>query len=111
MVEKALYAIATVPEKELLIRFRLGTHLLQRLTQNKSSEYMEVLPAPYFYPLGPEISRHWFYPHEKKNSSGFTYSNTYVIHWYHSVEKKFLNQELTPILLEQHKNWPITKWL
>jgi hypothetical protein len=69
-------------------RFRLGTHLMQRLTRNRSGPDMEVLPPATFYPLGPEISAHWFREGSAARLDAFLRPGTRVVHWYSSVEER-----------------------
>ncbi|MBW2261322.1 MAG: hypothetical protein JRG91_05045 [Deltaproteobacteria bacterium] len=69
-------------------RYRLGTHLLQRLTLNRSGPDMRVLPSAYFYPLGPEISAHWFREGSASRLDAFLRPETRVVHWYSSVEER-----------------------
>jgi len=69
-------------------RYRLGTHLLQQLTHNRSGPDMEVLPAEYFYPLGPEISAHWFREGSASRVESLIGTETRIVHWYSSVEER-----------------------
>src|SRR5262249_25109631 len=39
----------------------IGPHLVQELTPQFSPPDLVVHPPPVFYPLGPVVSRHWFY--------------------------------------------------
>ncbi|MCQ2102923.1 MAG: hypothetical protein MJY98_06830 [Fibrobacter sp.] len=87
--------IKTMPEEERLKRFRLGTRLLQNVTGNRSSDSMEVLPAPYFYPLGPEISAHWFKKNTAHKLNELILPETRVVHWYNSVEGRFLKTKVS----------------
>src|SRR5690606_7408928 len=91
-LETCFRLMAELPEAERVKRFRLGTHLLQRAvaaydvdahgegahnvtasaratTRTTSGAAsppprrdLRVFPPPHFYPLGPEISAHWFKP-------------------------------------------------
>lgn len=74
-------------------RYRLGTHLLQKTLKNyvpesgQQEDRMTVLSASHFYPLGPEISRHYFHAYEDPRAIAreIFSEETYAIHWYASV--------------------------
>jgi len=102
IIAKAFETINSMPEKERLKRYRLGTHLLQNITQNKSSEFMEVLPSSYFYPLGPEICRHYFLDGTAKRLNKMLLPHTRIVHWYNSVEHRFLNEPLNADWVKKH---------
>lgn len=114
-LEEAFRSICEMPPKMQLKRYRLGTHLLQKITENRSRPGMEVLPPDVFYPLGPEISAHWFKRQPSRLDTRLITKNTRVIHWYHSVEKRFLREEISPVLLNNNPQWPFsrlaTPWL
>ncbi|MCQ2097037.1 MAG: hypothetical protein MJY87_03720 [Fibrobacter sp.] len=101
-ITKAFEFIKTMPEEERLKRFRLGTRLLQNVTRNKSSDSMQVVPAPYFYPLGPEISAHWFKKNTHRRLNRLLRPETCVVHWYNSVEGRFLKTKLSRQWVEDH---------
>ena len=61
---------------------------MQSLTGNRSSQDMEVLPAAYFYPLGPDISVHWFRDGSAGALDELVRTETRVVHWYSSVEER-----------------------
>jgi len=102
IIAKAFEIINSMPEKEKLKRYRLGTHLLQNITQNKSSEFMEVLPSSYFYPLGPEICRHYFLNGTAKRLNKMLLPHTRIVHWYNSVEHRFLSEPLNADWIKKH---------
>ncbi len=95
-------ALGSIPEKDRLRRFRLGTHLLQEMTENRSRDDFTLLPSGHFFPLGPEISNHWFFPGTARQVSELLRSETSVVHWYNSVEHRFLKQEITPAWVAEH---------
>lgn len=104
ILQLAFTTIAAMPEAQRVRRFRLGTHLLQKLTKNQSSTQMELLPAPYFYPLGPEISNHWFRPATAACLDRMLLPQTRLVHWYNSVEKRYLGQELDSAWICRHQD-------
>lgn len=83
----ALRAMAEVPAGDRRTRFILGTHLMQRVTQNRTIPGLTVLSPSAFYPLGPRISRHWFVEGSKSKLGEYLTPETFVIHWYNSNEK------------------------
>ena len=93
-LEQAFLTIKEIPELAQGKRYRLGTHLLQELTKNKSSENMHVFDRSYFYPLGPEISVFWFRKNSARYCDKLIDDRTHVIHWYSSVQKKFMKQSI-----------------
>ncbi|MGL1935629.1 MAG: glycosyltransferase [Fibrobacterales bacterium] len=102
----ALNTIEQMPQDERLKRFRLGTHLMQGLTGNRSIPNMTVFNFRHFYPLGPEISAFWFKPGYAKQIHSMVRDETYLIHWYNSVEKRFLKQTIDRAFLDNHQNTP-----
>jgi hypothetical protein len=101
-LETCFRLMAALPVRERLRRFRLGTHLLQQAVEADPREDFEVLPPEWFYPLGPEISSHWFKPGTAAQLDEMLLPHTTVVHWYNSVESRFLKQELTPAWVERH---------
>jgi hypothetical protein len=102
IIARAFEAINLMKESMRLKRYRLGTHLLENITQNRSSEFMEVLPSCYFYPLGPEICRHYFLDGTAKRLNKMLLPETRIVHWYNSVEHRFLNEPLSTAWLDKH---------
>ena len=102
LLAQAFRTIAAMDEKMRRKRFRLGTHLLQRLTGNRSTPAMTVYPAPYFFPVGPEVSCHWFRPGSAARLGGMVLPETRVVHWYNSVEARFLQEPLDAAWVRAH---------
>ena len=100
--ERAFAEINKMDEKEQLKHYRLGTHIMQKVTGNKSSEIMEMFPPAYFYPVGPDISVHLFRNGSAKRLDKILLQQTRIVHWYNSVEKKYLRQQLNLKWLEEH---------
>jgi hypothetical protein len=101
-LETCFRLMAALPAGERRRRFRLGTHLLQKAVDTGPLHDFEVLPTRYFYPLGPEISSHWFKPGTAERLDEMLLPDTYIVHWYNSVESRFLKQELTPEWVARH---------
>jgi len=111
LITEALQTIAQMTPQERMIRYRMGTHLLQLLTGNKNSSRMKVLPASAFYPLGPEICNHWFRESSGPDWQNLVGADTYIIHWYQSVEERFLKSSLNEKWLHEHPHTPYAQWV
>ena len=88
VLARALERCAELDRVERSKRFRLGTHLLQEVTGNQSSAHMQVLGPQAFYPLGPEVSVAWFRRGSASRVSEMLGRDTYVLHWYASLEAR-----------------------
>ena len=92
---RLLANMAAVPPERQLVRFALGTHLLQDTLAEGREGDLQVLPPRAFYPLGPEISHHWFRMRRVMPAlSELVHADTLVVHWYASVRTK----KLVPII-------------
>lgn len=116
-LETCFRLMAELPAAERVKRFRLGTHLLQRAvaaTTTRSapspqglhtpprSRDLHVFPPPHFYPLGPEISAHWFKPGTAAHLDDMLRPETTIVHWYNSVESRLGGGALTRGWVETH---------
>jgi hypothetical protein len=63
---------------------------------------MEMFPSAYFYPVGPDISVHLFRNGSAKRLDKILLQQTRIVHWYNSVEKKYLRQQLNLKWIEEH---------
>jgi hypothetical protein len=95
-----------LPEAERFKRFRLGTHLLQRAVARARAEgglhgFEPVAPSR-FYPLGPEISAHWFRPGTAAHLDAMLRPDTLIVHWYNSVESRLGGGALTEAWVKAH---------
>ncbi len=106
LIDLCFRMMTELPATERTKRFRLGTHLLQQATQRATTEGtlhgFNVLPPPHFFPLGPEISNHWFRPGTACHLDAMLRPETSIVHWYNSVEGRFLKEELTAEWVERH---------
>jgi hypothetical protein len=104
-LEVCFRLMAGMPPAERVKRFRLGTHLLQRAvgaTTSESRHGFNVLSSPHFYPLGPEISAHWFKPGTARVLDEMLRPETIIVHWYNSVESRLWGKALTPEWVARH---------
>lgn len=85
LTTRLLAGMAAIPEARLKVRFALGTHLLQEVLAEGREADLWVAPPAVFYPLGPEISTHWFRPTRRVRLDAMLQAETRVVHWYASV--------------------------
>lgn len=86
-----------VPAKRQTVRFALGTHLLQTAVREYARRDLEVHEPEVFYPLGPEISEHWFRMRDELPPlDEVLLEDTRVVHWYASVRTKRPAAQLEP---------------
>jgi len=75
----------SLPEDRRGVRYAFGTHLLQAAVAAWRGPGVRVLPPSTFYPLGPEISEHWFRPSHGARLDEVLAPDTLLVHWYASV--------------------------
>jgi hypothetical protein len=96
-VTRALARIVELPPERQTRPFGIGPHLLQELAVEFGPPDLTVHPPPVFYPLGPEVSRHWFHV---RGSGGrlrdVLLPETRVVHWYASVKNDVLTSVIDP---------------
>jgi hypothetical protein len=83
-------------------RFALGTHLLQRRVARGATPELVIHPPQVFYPLGPELSHHWFRLRERVSLERVISTETRVVHWYASVENRALAESIVPDYVRRH---------
>lgn len=84
-----LAAMTEVPKARWNKPHALGTHLLQATYKSYDGGDLHAFPPPYFYPLPPEISAHWFRFYRDGVDPMETLSpETCCVHWYASVRTK-----------------------
>jgi hypothetical protein len=95
-VRDLLRRMVTLPPERQLVRYALGTHLLQQATAACTDPTVHVLPPPVFYPVAPEISEHWFREDSRTRVADLLHPETRVVHWYASVRTTDIVPALTP---------------
>ena len=84
-----LTAMTKVPRARWNKPHALGTHLLQATYESYAGDDLYAFPPPYFYPLPPEISAHWFrFYRDGVDPMEVLFPETCVVHWYASVRTK-----------------------
>jgi hypothetical protein len=104
-VRALLQGMVDTPASRRLVRFALGTHLLQRTVASYRGGDFVVHPPALFYPLGPEISRHWFRVEHGARTvelSDVLDPQTVVVHWYASVRNRAIVDQMNPAFVRAH---------
>jgi hypothetical protein len=87
--EQYLRAMTKVPKARWNKPHALGTHLLQATYKSYTGDDLYTFPPPYFYPLPPEISAHWFRFYRRgADPMEVLAPETCCVHWYASVRTK-----------------------
>lgn len=85
-----------VPRERRRVRYALGTHLLQQTVDRYGFDDLRVLPPRVFYPLGPEISLHWFRQVPHARVEDVIAPETRLVHWYASVRTRTIVSAIDP---------------
>jgi len=97
-----LARMSAFPPERRRVRYALGTHLLQTAVAEWRGEELCVLPPSAFFPLGPEISEHWFRVRPRVELNEVVSEETYLVHWYASVRSAPHVAKLTPEFVHEH---------
>jgi hypothetical protein len=95
-------AMLRLSESARNVRFALGTHLLQRTVAMHTD--VQVYPPRYFYPLGPEVSVHWFKRRKDVRLDHVLSEDTICVHWYASVKTRDVVQRIDREYIGAHAN-------
>jgi hypothetical protein len=85
LVDELIARMQALPKAERSVRYSLGVHLLQRVVAEWSAADVHVEPPETFYPLGPEISEHWFRDQGVSDPNEVITARTLLVHLYASV--------------------------
>jgi len=88
LVRELLARAARLPAERRTVRYALGTHLLQEVVADYSGADLRVLEPEAFFPLGPEISEHWFRERSRVELDEVLGPKTVLVHWYASVRTR-----------------------
>jgi hypothetical protein len=97
-----LARVRELPSPERLVRYALGTHLFQRAVVEAPTADLSVLEPSTFYPLGPEISEHWFRMRRRAALEDVVKPETVLVHWYASVRTRRHVALLDPEFVRRH---------
>lgn len=100
LLVELLARMAAAPRERQTVRFALGTHLLQAVVRDAAgtgdARGLRVYEPPVFYPLGPEISEHWFRFTPRPRPLEALLPDTRVVHWYASVRTENVVGQIDP---------------
>jgi hypothetical protein len=102
LVDELLVRMVTLPRAERRQRYALGVHLLQSAVGAWQGTDVHVEPPEVFYPLGPEISEHWFRERAVARIEDMTTARTLVVHLYASVRIHDKLARVTPAWVRTH---------
>ncbi len=98
-----LRRMIALPDERRKIRFSLGTHLLQDAADACTDPTVRALPPETFFPVGPEVSEHWFREDSTARAGDLVLPGTLVVHWYASVRTKAIVPHITPDYVRSHR--------
>jgi hypothetical protein len=93
-----------MPPERQLRRYALGTHLLQETIGQFRGAGLIVHPPEVFYPLGPEISQHWFRIRRHVELSSVLTPQARLVHWYASVRTRRLVPRIDPAYVKRYEH-------
>jgi hypothetical protein len=102
-ITRALARLCELPPEVQARRCGIGPHLVQDIAPELTAPALVVHPPPVFYPLGPEVSRHWFYLRSGRTPlAKVLLPTTRVVHWYGSVRTRVLTSRIDPAYVRAH---------
>lgn len=102
-MEGLVQAMLDMPPPQNQRRYALGTHLLQKQVATYTGSDLTVCPPSVFYPLGPEISEHWFrIRNEPPPLQEVLKPDTVVVHWYASVRTSGIVSKIDPAYVRRN---------
>lgn len=91
LIRALLEGMIRMPLERQTVRYALGTHLLQEVsTRFYYDQSISICEPTCFYPLGPEISEHWFRVPAGAQLEKVLSPKTSIVHWYASVRTKHI---------------------
>ncbi len=101
-IAQLVESMIALPRDRRQVRYSLGTHLLQQRVDRYSGDDLRLLPPHVFYPLGPEISLHWFRRVRRPSLAEVLRPETRLVHWYASVRTREIAKRITPDYVRAH---------
>jgi hypothetical protein len=102
-LKRVLDGMLDLPADKQLRRYALGTHLLQRTLRESDSQNLVVHPQATFYPLGPELSEHWFRLQSRTQPEDVVGPETFAVHWYASVRTRHWVECMNADFVREHR--------
>ncbi len=97
-----LKAMVQVPKKLRCVPHALGTHILQNTLEQYPHHDVQTYGPEYFFPLGPQISQHWFRRGNKRPLDEVIRSKTKVVHWYASGVNQAMIRQIDADYVKAH---------
>jgi hypothetical protein len=98
-----LQAMVLLPPERLKQPYALGPDLLQEIVDRGSLSELIIQAPRVFFPLGPEISEHWFRASLQVRLDEALSPETRAVHWYASVRGKSRVAQITPDYVAAHR--------
>jgi hypothetical protein len=92
-----------LPPDRLTQPYALGPDLLQEVVDRASLDDVIIQEPRVFFPLGPEISEHWFRTSAQVRLHAALSAETRAVHWYASVRGKSRVAQITPAYVAAHR--------
>jgi hypothetical protein len=80
----------------------IGPHLLQSAVASYTGGDLAVHGSQTFFPLGPEISQHWFRLTRRVDLASVLSAETRLVHWYASVRSRDVVKHIDPAYVRAH---------
>jgi hypothetical protein len=101
-IEELVLRMAALPRSERRVRYALGVHLLQSTVAEWRGGGVHVERPDVFFPLGPEISEHWFREQRRLDLAEIVSPRTLVVHLYASVRIREKLARVSPAWIRSH---------
>jgi len=102
LMRALVQAMVDLPASRHHVPYALGTHLLQDRVAQYEGDDLVVHPPAVFFPLGPEISHHWFRMRADTPLDEVLADDTHVVHWYASVRTKNIAPHIDEAYVRAH---------
>jgi len=100
-----LEAMVGMSRERQLVRYALGTHLLQDAVRTYKGADLRVLPPETFFPIGPGLAGHWFRRRDQVVLPT-SIQSTIVVHWYASAAGANLERiDASYVTENAHRQW------
>jgi hypothetical protein len=102
LLRELLERMVELPRWRQQLRYELGTTLLQTAVAGYGGDDLVIHEPGVFYPLGPEISQHWFRHTRRPRPGQALRPETRVVHWYASVRTRQVVAQADPPWVRAH---------
>lgn len=84
--------------------YGLGPDLLEDVVARYCRDDLRLERPEVFYPLGPEVSEHWFRIRRHATLTQILSPNTRIVHWYASVRTRARVELVNPEYVRRHRH-------